>query len=108
MKAGDILVMPANYLHFVLTKGDAISMGTNFLSFGHLPMIRQSIIEECPESSDDKFPDVPEMLVLIIYQIVEKLNPRLYRRLVSIYNTVRSIYSEDAVRQVIKKFIFNE
>lgn len=100
VKAGDILVMPANYLHFVLTKGDAMSMGTNFLSFGHLPMIRQAIINEYPKPSDVKFPSLPEMLVLMIYQIVEKLNPRLYHRLVSIYSTVRSIYDEDDARQV--------
>ena len=98
--AGDVLVMPANFLHFVLTKGNAISLGTNFLAFGHLPMMRHSIIVEFPKRSDDKFPDLPEMLVLLVYRIDEKLCPRLCRRLVSMYSTVQSIYNEHAAREV--------
>ena len=98
--AGDVLVMPANFLHFVLTKGNAISLGTNFLAFGHLPMIRNSIIVEFPRRSDDKFPDLPEMLVLLMYRIPEKLCPRLCRRLVSMYSTVQSLYNEHAAREV--------
>ena len=98
--AGDVLVMPANFLHFVLTKGNAISLGTNFLAFGHLPMIRHSIIVEFPRRPDDKFPDLPEMLVLLMYRIAEKLCPRLCRRLVSMYSTVQSLYNEHAAREV--------
>ena len=92
--------MPANILHFVLLKGNAISLGTNFLAFGHLPMIRHSIMVEFPRRSDDKFPDLPEMLVLLMYRIADKLCPRLCRRLVSIYSTVQSIYNEHAAREV--------
>ena len=98
--AGDVLVMPANFLNFVLTKGNAISLGTNFLAFGHLPMIRHSIIVEFPRRSDDKFPDLAEMLVLLMYRIAEKLCPRICRRLVSMYSTVQSIYNEHAAREV--------
>ena len=98
--AGDVLVMPANFLHFVRTKGNAISLGTNFLAFGHLPMIRHSIIVEFPRRSDDKFPDLPEMLVLLMYRIAEKLCPRLCRRLVSMYSTVQSLYNEHAAGEV--------
>ena len=98
--AGDVLVMPANFLHFVLTKGNAISLGTNFLAFGHLSMIRHSIIVEFPRRSDDKFPDLPEMLVLLMYRIAKKLCPRLCRRLVSMYSTVQSIYNETVAREV--------
>ena len=82
------------------TKGNAISLGTNFLAFGHLPMIRHSIIVEFPRRSDDKFPDLPEMLVLLMYRIAEKLCPRLCRRLVSMYSTVQSLYNEHAAREV--------
>ena len=92
--------MPANFIHFVLTKGIAISLGTNFLAFGHLLMIRHSIVVEFPRRSDDKFPDLPEMLVLLVYRIDEKLCPRLCRRLVSKYSTVQSIYHEHTALEV--------
>ena len=92
-KVGDILVMPANYLHFVLTKGDAVSLGTNFLAMGHLPMIKESMILEYPKNSNDKFPGLPEMLVLMMHQLVVDLHPRLCQRLVPTYNTVRQIYN---------------
>ena len=94
------MVMPANFLHFVLTKGDSMSLGTNFLSYGHLPMIRQSIVVEYPLNSYVKFPGLPEMLVLMMYKIVEKISPSLRRRLVSIYSTVQSIYKESDAREV--------
>ena len=104
VRTGDILVMPANYLHFVLTTGDAIAMGTNFLALGHLPMIKDSIILEHSKSANDKFPDLPEMFVLMMYKLIDKLSPRLYRGLVSLYNTVRLLYSEKEVRKVKIQF----
>ena len=104
VEVGDILVMPANYLHFVLTKGDAVSLGTNFLAMGHLPMIKESMILEYAKNANDKFPGLPEMLVLMMHQLVGDLHPRLCRRLVSTYNTVRQIYNHTEVLQV--RFFF--
>ena len=99
--AGDVLAMPASFLHFVLSKSNAFSLGTNFLAFGYLPMIRHSIIVEFPKRSDDKFPDLPEMLVLLMYRIAKKLCPRPCRRLVSMYSTdMQSLYDEHAAREV--------
>ena len=100
VEVGDILVMPANYLHFVLTKGDAVSLGTNFLAMGHLPMIKESMILEYAKNANDKFPGLTEMLVLMMHQLVVDLHPRLCRRLVSTYNTVRQIYNHNEVLQV--------
>ena len=75
VEVGDILVMPANYLHFVLTKGDAVSLGTNFLAMGHLPMIKESMILEYAKNANDMFPGLPEMLVLMMHQLVVDLHP---------------------------------
>ena len=56
-------------------------------------------------SADDKFPDLPEMLVLMMYKLIDELPPRLSRRLVSLYNTVRLLYSEEIVREVRLQYL---
>ena len=33
--AGDAIVLPSKWIHCVLTHGDSIALGANFLSFGH-------------------------------------------------------------------------
>ena len=38
-RAGDAIVLPSKWIHCVLTHGDSIALGANFLSFGHSRLI---------------------------------------------------------------------
>ena len=46
LNPGDVFAMPSQYIHTVLTSGDSVAVGTNFLSEGHSNQIMKAIIEE--------------------------------------------------------------
>ena len=54
--------MPSQYIHAVLTNGDSVAVGTNFLSEGHSNQIMKAIIEEDSVREHEKFPGMLEMI----------------------------------------------
>ena len=80
--------------------GDSIAVGTNFLAFGHIPMIRElMILDHSRTYADDKFPDFLELLALLLLTATEKLQracPFTFRS----FDAVKTIVNEKAVQEV--------
>ena len=101
LRAGDCLMMPAQYIHFVLTRGDSVPVGTNFLSMGHLPLIIKKMKEEFFEVSDvERFPGLPDMFALFLYQSVGKLTFNLTEDVQQLMEEIRQLYVEENVKTV--------
>ena len=58
--------MPSQYIRTVLTSGDSVAVGTNFLSEGHSNQIMKAIIEEDSVREHEKFPGMLEMLAILM------------------------------------------
>ena len=81
-----------------IVTGDSIAVGTNFLAFGHIPMIREMMILD-HSRTDDKFPDLPELLALLLLTATEKIQracPFKFR----LFDAVKTIVNEKAVQEV--------
>ena len=83
-----------------IVTGDSIAVGTNFLAFGHIPMIREMmILDHSRTYADDKFPDLPELLALLLLTAKEKIQracPFKFR----LFDAVKTIVNEKAVQEV--------
>ena len=64
--------MPSQYIHAVLTSGDSVAVGTNFLSEGHSKQIMKVIIKEGSFRDHEKFPGMLEMLAILMLKASER------------------------------------
>ena len=65
--------MPSQYIHTVLTSGDSVAIGTNFLSEGHSNQFIKAIIEEDSIREHEKFPPgMLEMLAILMLKASER------------------------------------
>ena len=64
--------MPSQYIHAVLTSGDSVAIGTNFLPEGHANQIMKTIIEEDSFKDHEKFPGMLEMLAIWMLKASER------------------------------------
>ena len=64
--------MPSQYIHTVLTSGDSVAIGTNFLSEGHSNQFIKAIIEEGSTREHEKFPGMLEMLAILMLKASER------------------------------------
>ena len=64
--------MPSQYIHTVLTSGDSVAVGTNFLSEGHSNQIMKAIIEEDSVREHEKIPGMLEMLAILMLKAPER------------------------------------
>ena len=64
--------MPSQYIHTVLTSGDSVAIGTNFLSEGHSNQFIKAIIEEDSIREHEKFPGMLEMLAILMLKASER------------------------------------
>ena len=87
-----------SFLNQIVT-GDSIAVGTNFLALGHIPMIREMmILDHSRTYADDKFPDLPELLALLLLTATEKIQracPFKFR----LFDAVKTIVTEKAVQE---------
>ena len=72
LNPGDIFAMPSQYIHTVLTCGDSVAVGTNFLSEGHSTQIMKAIIEEDSFKDHEKFPGMLERLAILMLNASER------------------------------------
>ena len=99
-------MMPAQYIHFVLTKGDSVAVGTNFLSMGHLPLVIKKMKEEFFEVSDiERFPGVPDMFALFLFNSVDKLKLNLSEEVKQLMEDISQLFVEDNLKTV--SFVFH-
>ena len=45
-KAGDAIILPSKWIHCVLTHGDSVALGANFLCSGHSDLIIDAHFDE--------------------------------------------------------------
>ena len=64
--------MSSQYTRAVLTSGDSVAVGTNFLSEGHSNQIMKAIIEEDSFRDHEKIPGMLEMLSILMLKASEK------------------------------------
>ena len=102
LKPGDIFVMPSEFIHFVLTRGDSIAIGTNFLSKGHMSTIIGKLQEETSYSKDERFPGIPEMVAILLKKTVEacRVNGVWTDEFARLHNAINKYYSESAAQEV--------
>ena len=73
-KAGDTIIMPSNWIHCVLTVGDSIALGSNFLSFGHMGLVIDSHVRN-DDDADSVYPCLSGVLAALIYShVMEQKN----------------------------------
>ena len=72
LNPGDVFAMPSQYIHTVLTSGDSVAVGTNFLSEGHSNQIMKAIIEEDSVREHEKFPGMLKMLAILMLKASER------------------------------------
>ena len=84
--------MPSQYIQAVLTSGDSVAVGTNFLSKGHSNQIMKAIIEEDSVREHEKFPGMLEMLAILILKASERcmITPDFLR----IHRVIENQYQE--------------
>ena len=84
--------MPSQYIHAVLTSGDSVAVGTNFLSEGHSNQIMKAIIEKDSVREHEKFPGILEMLAILMLKASERcmITPDFLR----LYRVVENRYQE--------------
>ena len=101
VKPGDILVMPSQFLHFVLTKGNSIAIGSNFLAEGHADLIRSSMDNESSFPAHDKFPGLPELFAILLHKAVSSAHPCIMTRDFRLmHRAIDNIYNEQEVQVV--------
>lgn len=101
LKAGDCLAMPARYLHMVLTKGDTVAFGTNFLAFGHLPLVLDELSKEFTQVSEtERFPGLEDLLALFVHTCAVKTSIPIGHLLQDLAFRVCDMYSTERIQQV--------
>ena len=101
VKPGDILVMPSQFLHFVLMKGNSIAVGSKFLAEGHSDLIRSSIENESSFPAHDKFPGLPELFAILLHKAAQSSGCMMIRDFRVMHRAIDSIYHEQEVQMVI-------
>ena len=98
VKPRDRLVMPSQFLHFVLTKGNSIAIGSKVLAEGHSDSIRLSIENESPFQVHDKFPGLPELFAILLHRAAQSC--MMTRDFRVMHREIDSIYNEQEVLMV--------
>ena len=98
VKPGDILVMPSQFLHFVLTNGNSVAVGSNFLAEGHSNSIRLSIENESSFPAHDKFPGLPELFAILLHRAAQSC--KIVRDFCVMHRAIDSIYNEQELQMV--------
>ena len=93
VKPGDILVMPSQFLHFVLTKGNSIAVGSNFLAEGHSDLIRSSI-------ENESFFPAHELFAILLHNAAQSSGCMMIRDFRVMHRAIDSIYNEQEVQTV--------
>ena len=97
--------MPSEFIHFVLTRGDSIAFGTNFLSKGHMCTITDVLHKELSVSPNEKFPGMTEMLAILLLKASEMcmLTDALRsgtEDFVRLHKAIDNLYSERSAQEV--------
>ena len=108
LKPGDIFAMPSEFIHFVLTRGDSIAFGTNFLSKGHMSTIIGKLQEETSYSKDERFPGITEMVAILLKKAIEACRVSevctdefcTLTNSARLHNAINKYYSESAAQEV--------
>ena len=88
------------YFLIQIVTGDSIAVGITFLALGHIPMIREMmILDHSRTYADDKFPEFPEPLALLLLTATEK-NRRACPFKFRLFDAVKTIVNEKAVQEV--------
>ena len=95
--------MPSEFIHFVLTRGDSIAFGTNFLSKGHMSTIIGKLQEEASYSRDERFPGITEMVAILLKKkAIEacRVSEVCTDEFARLHNAINKYYSESAAQEV--------
>ena len=91
--------MPSEFIHFVLTSGDSIAFGTNFLSKGHMRTITGVVKkDELSIGLKEKFPSMTEMLAILLLQASEKCP--VTGDFCRLHKDIGNLYDESSAKQV--------
>lgn len=90
--------MPSEFIHFVLTSGDSIAFGTNFLSKGHMRTITDVVKKELSIGLNEKFPGMTEMLAILLLQASE--NCPVTGDFCRLHKDIGNLYDESSAKQV--------
>ena len=72
LSPGGIFAMPSQNIHAVLTSGEPVAIGTNFLAEGHSSQIMTVITDEESLRDQEKFPGMLEMIAVLMLRASER------------------------------------
>ena len=91
--------MPAQFLHFVLTRSDTVAIGTNFLAEGHSDEICKAIAEEDALPDRFKFQNLMKMLAILLLKAAERCI--VTQALMRVHRCIDLRYREEEAKQVL-------